>query len=89
MDIAALARRIKKAIDDADCAAISDEIGADPAARTILAELARVRDPEVRGFVPRAARLMLGREAVPLLKKLLEDRDPEPWPRKTHPPRGA
>lgn len=76
-DIRAFVERLEHAIDDADLARITEAVRADPRAAEVLEALARSHDPEVRGFVPRAAREILGRAGAPLLRQLLDDPDPD------------
>jgi YD repeat-containing protein len=76
-DIRGFVELLEHAIDDADLARTTEAVRADPRAPEVLAALARVRDPEIRGFVPRAARVIMGRDAVPLLRRLVDDPDPD------------
>lgn len=55
-----------------------DELAASPTkAQELLAGLAQFRDPVVRAWAGSAAKEVFGREAVPLLTRLLKDRDPD------------
>jgi HEAT repeat protein len=61
-----------------EVAMLLSTLRADPSgARRVLAHLSNDSRAEVRGWVPFAARTLLGREAVPYLVKLAQDRDPD------------
>lgn len=77
MDVHDLAQELHAAVDDVDYEAVVDRLRGDLAAEEKLGALARSRDVEVRGFVPQAARKILGRNGIPLLMRLLKDRDPD------------
>jgi HEAT repeat protein len=61
-----------------EVATLLSTLRADPSrARRVLADLSNDSRAEVRGWVPFAARKLLGREAVSYLVKLAQDRDPD------------
>jgi HEAT repeat protein len=74
-DALQIARELQAGQTDATDAAIVGALRADANAETILQELAQNPDLEVRGWVPSAARRILGSRAVPLLERMTRDSD--------------
>lgn len=74
-DATSIARALQHSGGEDDDQRIIAELGASPNAEAALNELARHSDLEVRGWVPEAARVVLGRDAIPLIQSLAEDRD--------------
>ena len=72
---AAIARVLQRSVSDADYGAVVDFLRADPDAQAILEELSTDRDLEVRGWVPGAAGQILGEAAIPLIRRMMRDRD--------------
>lgn len=76
MTPAGLARLVLDGSDEVLSARV-EELGRLPRSEVmeLLAELARHRSPLVRGWVSGTAKTLLGRDAVPILLKLAQDRD--------------
>ncbi len=72
---AAIARMLQHSLTDADDAAVVEVLRADSNAQAILEELSTDRDLEVRGWVPGAAGQILGEAAIPLIRRMMRDRD--------------
>jgi hypothetical protein len=77
MDARSISNALAAATSQTDDDAILEKLRADPQAAVILEQLSRDRDLEIRGWVPEAARRILGTDALPLLLRLFRDRDPD------------
>jgi HEAT repeat protein len=71
----AIAAALQESSGDDDDRKVLERVRESPNVEAILEELARDRDLEVRGWVPEAARELLGRAGIPLIKTLAEDRN--------------
>ena len=70
-----IARMVHDSLGDEDDAVALAELRSRPDAEEILEELSRSSDLEVRGWVPGAAREVLGDRSVPLVMRMTNDRD--------------
>jgi hypothetical protein len=70
-----IARKVHGSLSDEDDEAVLAELRSRPDAESILQELSRSSDLEVRGWVPGAAREVLGERSVPLVMRMTNDRD--------------
>ncbi len=72
----AVVRRVKSVASEHDREALLFDLKLDRKhATTVLAALARHDEPELRLFAPEAAADVLGRDAVPILRRLVSDKD--------------
>jgi HEAT repeat protein len=74
-EAASIALALQDSGGEEDDQRITASLRGSPNVEAVLNELARHRDLEVRGWVPEAARALLGREAIPLILSLAKDRD--------------
>lgn len=74
-DAAEITRKLQRSLGDEDDAQVLEKLRRAPNAKELLEELARSRDPEIRGWVPTAARQILGAASEPLIRQMAADRD--------------
>jgi HEAT repeat protein len=73
----AIARALQESSGEEDDQRVLARLKESPDVASVLEELACDSHLEVRGWVPEATRALLGRDAIPLIQRLAEDRDPD------------
>jgi HEAT repeat protein len=76
-DAATIASKLQRSLGDEDDASVVEELQRAPNAKEILEELAKSPDLEGRGWVPTAARRVLGDAGEPLIRQMTDDPDPD------------